>query len=357
MGAIQNLIDMLKTLQKEQILDIIFAILVYFLFRFASKNLACLTIKILKPKIKKKSEIKQTAWYKPFVALYILLGAYIGIMILKKPLNINQTFMQYVNKIVKIVLILIFANGLSNNLTITSQIVNKMKDKMSPNLEDNTFKFVLKVLRVIIYIIAIFLIVSELGYNLSGLAAGLGIGGVVLTLAAQDLAKNIFGGLAIILDRPFQVGDWIEFNEFQGIVEDITFRSTRVRTFENSVVNIPNANLANGSIINWSRMEQRRNKVNLCIKLDTPMEKLLIVQKRIKEMLMQHDEVIDDTIIVKYDEITDNGINLMVYGYTNSVDYASFLGEKEKINLKILQILREENVELAYDTKSIVIEK
>ena len=74
-------------------------------------------------------------------------------------------------------------------------------------------------------------------------------------------------------------------------------------------------------------------------------------------MLMQHDEVIDDTIIVKYDEITDNGINLMVYGYTNSVDYASFLGEKEKINLKILQILREENVELAYDTKSIVIEK
>ena len=79
-------------------------------------------------------------------------------------------------------------------------------------------------------------------------------------------------------------------------------------------------------------MEKRRNKVNLCLEIDTPLEKVIKVQNRIKEMLKQHDDVIDDTIIVRFDNITDNGINLLVLSYTNSVSYASFLEEKEKIN-------------------------
>ena len=137
-----------------------------------------------------------------------------------------------------------------------------------------------------------------LGINLNGLVAGLGLGSVVITLAAQDTAKNIFGGLVIFLDKPFIVGDWIEVQDYEGTVEDITFRSTRVRTFENSLVNIPNAVISNESIINWSRMERRRNKVNLCLELDTPLEKVQIIQDRIKEMLKQHDDVIDETIIV-----------------------------------------------------------
>ena len=79
-----------------------------------------------------------------------------------------------------------------------------------------------------------------------------------------------------------------------------------------------------------------------------------MVQHRIKDMWKQHDDVIDETIIVRFDNITDNGINLMVCSYTNSIDYASFLEEKEKINYKIMQILREERVELAYDTKTVI---
>ena len=102
-------------------------------------------------------------------------------------------------------------------------------------------------------------------------------------------------------------------------------------------------------------MEKRRNKVNLCLEIDTPLEKVIKVQNRIKEMLKQHDDVIDDTIIVRFDNITDNGINLLVLSYTNSVSYASFLEEKEKINFKIMQILKEENVELAYDTKTVYV--
>ncbi|MCI8411838.1 MAG: mechanosensitive ion channel family protein, partial [Clostridia bacterium] len=192
-------------------------------------------------------------------------------------------------------------------------------------------------------------------FNLNGLVAGLGIGGVIVTLAAQDTAKNLFGGLVIFLDKPFVVGDWIEMPPFEGTVEDITFRSTRIRTFENSLVNIPNSIISNSSIINWSKMEKRRYKTNLCIQIDTPLEKLERFKLKIQEMLQEKEGILDDSIIVKFDTIADNGINILICSYTDSVDYTSYITERENINYKIMKILREENIELVYDTKTVYV--
>ena len=357
MENINNFVETVKTIQMSQVVDVIIAILVYILFRCLSKSLAYMTVRIFKPKAKNKKEIRNNAFYNPLKIFYVILGIYLAIAFLRKPLGINEWLNHKINMLFKISIIILTANGIANSLTTNNKNINKLKERMNPEVEDSMFKFILKGIRIIIYVIAGFMVITELGFNLNGLVAGLGIGSVVITLAAQDTAKNLFGGLVIFLDKPFVVGDWISVDKYEGTVEDITFRSTRVRTFENSVVNIPNAVIANDSIINLSRMEKRRNKVNLCLELDTPLEKVQIVQQRIKEMLMQHDDVIDDTIIVRFDNITDNGINLMVYSYTNSIDYASFLEEKEKINFKIMQILKEENVELAYDTKTVLVKK
>lgn len=355
MENIKSFIEAIKTIQMSQIIDIVIAILVYILFRCLSKSLAYITVKIFKPKSKNKKEIRNNAFYKPLKTFYVILGLYLAILLIRKPLEINAWINSLTDKLFKISIIILVANGIANSLTTNNKSINRLKERMNPEVEDSMFKFILKAIRIIIYVIAGFMVSTELEFNLNGLVAGLGIGSVVITLAAQDTAKNLFGGLVIFLDKPFIVGDWIQVDKYEGTVEDITFRSTRVRTFENSVVNIPNAVIANDSIINWSRMEKRRNKVNLCLELDTPLEKVQKVQQRIKEMLKQHDDVIDDTIIVRFDNITDNGINLLVCSYTNSVDYASFLEEKEKINLKIMQILKEENVELAYDTKTVFV--
>lgn len=357
MENIKNFVEAVKTIQMSQVIDIIIAILIYILFRCLSKSLAYMTVKIFKPKSKNKKEIKNNAFYNPLKIFYVILGIYLAIVFLRKPLGINNWINSKTDELFKISIIILLANGIANSLTTNSKTMSRLKEKMNPEVEDSMFKFILKAIRALIYIIAGFLVITELGFNLNGLVAGLGLGSVVITLAAQDTAKNLFGGLVIFLDKPFVVGDWIEVDKYEGTVEDITFRSTRVRTFENSVVNIPNAVIANDSIINWSRMEKRRNKVNLCLDLDTPLEKVQVIQQRIKDMLMQHDDVIDDTIIVRFDNITDNGINLLVCSYTNSIDYTSFLKEKEKINFKIMQILKEENVELAYDTKTVFLKK
>lgn len=349
----KQIVEYISSISSIQIVDIVVAICIIILFRIFSSNMAYAIIRMFKFKTKNKNKIKESAFYNPLRIFFVILGFYIAILFLKQPLKLSNEVMEVVTRIFKIVSIIAFAKGLATSFTPKSSLAKKMRIRMEKSEEDTTFDFMLKVIRMLIYVVASFIVITLLGVNLNGLVAGLGIGGVIITLAAQDTAKNLFGGLVIFLDKPFTVGDWIEMSPFEGTVEDITFRSTRVRTFENSVVNIPNSVISNSSIINWSKMEKRRYKTNLCIQLDTPLEKLERFQSRVKEMLQEREAIYDDSIIVKFDEIKDNGINILICSYTDSVDYPSYLAEKENINNKIMRILREENIELAYDTKTI----
>lgn len=335
-----------------QLLEIAFALCVIILFKVLSPSISYIIIRMFKIKTKNKKEIKESAFYTPLKVFISILGFYIAILYLKQPLQISEKIMAYITIGFKIISVMAFAKGLAASFMPKSSLVKKMKQKANRKADDTMFDFFLKGFRVLIYVAAGFIVLALLGINLNGLVAGLGIGGVIVTLAAQDTAKNLFGGLVIFLDKPFNVGDWVEMTPFEGIVEDITFRSTRIRTFENSVVNVPNSVISNTSIINWSKMEQRRYKINLLMRLDTPLEKLQVFKTRVCEMLQSRDNIQDDSIIVKYDEIKENGINVLIISYTDSVDYESYLSERENINYKIMKILREENIKLA-DTQTI----
>lgn len=338
-----------------QVVDLLIAIGIILFFRIFSSSFSYIIIRMFKIKEKKSKSIKESAFYNPLKIFFVILGFYLAIVFLKVPLNITDDIMFVVYKAFIIISTIAFAKGLAASFTPKSSLYEKIKEKTSKDIEDSMFDFILKIIRVVIYIIAGFIVITALGINLNGLVAGLGIGGVILTLAAQDTAKNIFAGLIVFLDKPFIVGDWIQVDKFEGTVEDITFRSTRVRTFENSLVNIPNAIIANASIINWSKMEKRRYRTNLCIELDTPLEKLEKFKQRVEDMLQTRDAIYDDSIVVKFDNITDNGLNVLISSYTHSVDFNSYLAEKEDINYKIMKILQEENIGLAYDTKTVYV--
>lgn len=326
-------------------------------FRIFSSSIAYIIIRMFKFKSKNARKVKESAFYNPLRVFFIILGFYIAVLFLKQPLKLSDEVMLVANKAFQIISILAFSKALAGSFTPKSSLVLKIKQKTGKNADDTMINFLIKGVRVIIYIIAGFLVLTQLGINLNGLVAGLGIGGVIVTLAAQDTAKNLFGGLVIFLDKPFTVGDWIQMDTFEGTVEDITFRSTRVRTFENSIVNIPNSIISNSSIINWSKMEKRRYKLNLCIELDTPLDKLEKCKIRIHDMLQEKEGIYDESIIVKFDSIKDNGINILVCSYTDSVDYNSYLSEIENINYKIMKILKEEGIALAYDTKTVYMKK
>ena len=351
----EQLVDFWNRLTSIEVVDIIIAIGIIVLFRIFSGTFSYMIIKIFKIKSKKAKEIKESAFFKPLKIFFIILGIYIAIVFLRVPLQINEQVMDIVTKAFKIISVIEIAVGLANSFTDKTILGKKLRKSLNQKMDDTVFEFVLKIVRVIIYIIAIFLVLTILEINLTGLIAGLGLGGVIVTLAAQDTAKNLFGGAMIFIDKPFVVGDWIEMDNYEGTIEDITFRTTRIRTFENALVNIPNAIIADASVTNWSKMEKRRYKTNLCVELDTPLEKLDLLKTRIEKMLQERESVYDDSIIVRFDQITDNGINILIYTYTNSVDYASYLKEVEDINVKIMKILNEENIELAYDTKTVYV--
>ena len=347
--------DFINYITSIQIVDILIALFIIIFFKIFSSTFSYIIVKMFKFKTKNKAHIKENAFYNPLRIFFTILGVYLGILFLKKPLNITNEIMSIITKIFEIIVTFAFAKGLASSFRTSSSLVKRLRKTLNTKLDDNMFEFMLKVVRVIIYVIAVFIVIAILGINLNGLVAGLGIGGIIVTLAAQDTAKNLFGGLIIFIDKPFNVGDWVQFNNFEGTIEDITFRSTRIRTFENSVVNVPNSIISEASVTNWSKMEKRRYKTNLCVESNTTLEKLQKFETRIREMLQAREAIYDDSIIVKFDQITQNGINILVYTYTDSVDYESYLAEVENINLKIMKILKEEDIKLAYESRNVYI--
>ncbi len=352
----EQVVDFINNINQETIISIMIAIAIIILFKLFSSTIAYFIIRIFKfnaRKSKISKEIKESAFYKPLTIFFFICGIYLSIIYLEKPLNISLEIMNIVTSIFKVVSIIAFTKALASSFTDESTLVKKIKKKYKKEDEDTMFSFVLKFVRVIIYIIGVFIVVIVLGFDITGLVAGLGLGGVIITLAAQDTAKNLFGGAVIFLDKPFSVGDWIQVDSYEGTVEDITFRSTRIRTFENSVVNIPNANISNTSVINWSKMEKRRYKTNISVALNTPLEKLEIFKSKVEDMLKQRESIFEDSIIVKFDDIKSNSLNILIYSFADCIDYVGFLTEKENINYKIMKILQEENIKIACDEKVI----
>ncbi|MFP3359363.1 mechanosensitive ion channel family protein, partial [Planococcus sp. SIMBA_143] len=126
--------------------------------------------------------------------------------------------------------------------------------KYNVKIDHILIPFFSKALRLIIVAIGISVIAQEFEYDINGFVAGLGIGGLAFALAAKDALANLFGGIIIITEKPFTIGDWIKTPSVEGTIEDISFRSTKVRTFAQALVTVPNATLSNEAITNWSKM-------------------------------------------------------------------------------------------------------
>lgn len=349
MNNINWLKDYISNFTTQTIIELILAVGIIILFNICSPSIAYIITKILKRK-PKKGETKNHKLYINLKRLIKIIGIYIAIMFVKDTLLLNETIILIVRRIFRIIIIYMLANVICECITLDS-----LKRLRGNDTKDGVSNFVIKIIKGLIYIVATFIVILELGYDLSGLITGLGLGSVVITLAAQNIAKDIIGGFVIFTDKPFKVGDWIQFGEYEGTVEEITFRSTRIRTFENSIVNVPNAIISNASIINCSKIEKRRYKINLGLELETPLNTVKVIEEKIRTMLKEKENVMDDSVIVRFDKITDNSINLLIYAFTNSSDNESFLREKEHINYKIMQILESERVGLAYDTKTVFI--
>lgn len=338
MKFIQNIIHEIQT---KDILELIIAISIIIIFFLGSSLLSKLFCKILKIR---KDKLKQNEIYKNMKVILKILGIYVGIMFLQLPYE----FTNILTKITKIIMIILITKLLADCVSPKMKLMKYvLKNDSKAN---SSFNFIIKVIKGLIYTIGIFIIISELGYDISGIITGLGLSGVVIALAAQDIAKNLFAGFAILSDKTFLVGDYIEVDNYAGTIEDIRIRTTRIRTTENTLITIPNSVLADGKVINWSKNVKRRYEFNLRFKLNSNVTLLKEISNRIKFVLKTNKDIIQDNINVNFTNIAEDAIVLNVYFYTNIVDYTEYLAFKSDINIMILGMLEKENIELVAPT-------
>ncbi len=353
MTHINQIIAFFQNLTLKNLIDFCIFLGIVIIFQLLSSSFAYIVIKMFKFRIKDKNRIKKYGFYKPLKAFFIFLGVYIGLKIFDLPQNIFTI----ITKIFRICIILSITKGFLNLCDPKSESFADLRQKINFNGNDTTINFFSKILKGLIYILSGFVLITELGYNLGGLAAGLGISSVVIALAAQDIAKSFLAGLSIISDRPFEIGDYIMVDNYAGTVEDITFRTTRIRNIENQIVVFPNSILTSANIINVTQMKKRRYYLMLTFELNTPLEKIKTYVENVRELLINNNNVENETIKVFFNTISDNGINVSIDFYTFITEYIDYLKFKEEINYIVLDMANKQGITLAYPSQSIYIEK
>ncbi|MBU0632035.1 mechanosensitive ion channel family protein [bacterium] len=214
-----------------------------------------------------------------------------------------------------------------------------------------------KFVKIIIGIVSIIFFLDLWGYNVNGLVASLGLVGMAVALAAQDTTKNIFGALMIFADTPFKVGDWIQTPQTEGFIEEIGMRSTKVRTFEDALVSVPNGIVANASIINWSAMTKRRIKFYLSLTYSTTPAQMKNILKEMRELLQNDPDIDQKTIFVNFTDYNSSSLDVFCYFFTKSTVWGEYLSVKERINLEFMQIVHNNGASFAFPSQSIYIEK
>jgi len=221
------------------------------------------------------------------------------------------------------------------------------------SLIDKTFVQMIRMFaRILVLLVGgIYLVRAVSGKPMSTLIAGLGIGGLAVALASQDTLKNFFGSVMIILDKPFKIGDRVVTQGYDGVVEQIGFRSTRVRTLTGHQVTVPNEKMATTSVENIGRRPSIRRLTNITVTYDTPPEKVEKAVAIIREILENHEGMDPDfPPRVYFNEFNDTSLNIMMIYWYFPPNYWDFLDLSERVNLKIMRAFEAEGIEFAFPT-------
>lgn len=245
---------------------------------------------------------------------------------------------------------------LSRSLEPIRSVSDKLENMFTPTM----VRWLFNVAKVIIMVLATVIILEIWGINVGALLAGLGIFGAAVALGAQDVFKNLFAGITVITEKKFQPGDWIKIDGIvEGTVEDIGFRSTSIRRFDKAPVQVPNALLSNAPIINFSRMSHRRIYWKIGVEYRTTVEQLATIRAEIVNYLESNDDFDKNvTTLVFTDSFGPSSIDIMIYCFTKTTNWAEWLEIKEKFAFEIKDIIENRaKTAFAFPSQSIYIEQ
>jgi len=283
---------------------------------------------------------------------------FLGIVVAAAVLNPPQVAPEYRRLFVaayQSIFILLISWAVVRLVDLLNVAMMKYAEKTPSKLDDQLIPLIARTLKVLVLVVAVSLILQSLGYSVTGLLTGLGLGGAALAFAAKDTLSNFFGAVQIFIDRPFMVGDWIEAGEIEGTVEDIKLRSTRIRTFAKTLISIPNNLLANMAVNNWSAMPIRRVKQMIGVSYSTTSEQMRKAVEGIRKILAEHPGVDQSFYLVYFRDFSASSLDIFVYYFTRSTVWAEYLDVRQDVNLKIMEYLESIGVEIAFPSQSIYV--
>jgi len=221
-------------------------------------------------------------------------------------------------------------------------------------LDDQLVPLARRALKIFIVSIGTVFVLQNLNYDVASLIAGLGIGGLAFALAAKDTIANLFGSATIFASRPFQIGDWVVIGgSTEGVVESVGFRSTRVRTFYNSLISIPNAKVADAVVDNYGAREVRRFKTTLGLTYDTTTEQVQAFVEGIRAILKNNPSIRQDAFEVHFNSFGDSSLNILVYSFLKVPDWSTELREKHNLMLEFMRLADHLGVSFAFPTQTL----
>ncbi|MGA1932776.1 mechanosensitive ion channel family protein [Arcobacter sp. YIC-464] len=314
----------------------------------------------------------------PLIYALYLLAIQISIYILVKDPILIEKIIPWINTLYMALLTWGLYAILNNSINYYAQ---NLLEKY-PNVRKEMIVFILRIIKIILVLLVILFLFSQLGIDIKAIAASLGVGGIAIALASKDTLTNFFGSLSIMTDNSFSQGDWIKTGDIEGTVVDIRMRTTRIRTFDNAMITVPNSQLANTHIMNWSKRRiGRRIKMSIGITYESRMEDVIQLREDIYEMLSNHPGIatsknaqltstrkfeaikredlqgVKRTLLVFIDEFGPSSVNILVYCFSKSPDWEEWLTVKEDVLVKISQLTKKNNCEFAYPTQALWLKK
>jgi small-conductance mechanosensitive channel len=269
-------------------------------------------------------------------------------------ISIPQFFYEYLPSIIFVLTIYYIAKIIQVLIDYWTHKLAVEKEE-ALKIDSSSAKFLRRILKGVLWMITIILILQNLGYNISTIVAGLGIGGIAIAFALQNILEDIFASFSIHFDKPFQIGDFIVMGEEKGTVKSIGMKSTRLQSLQGEELIISNRELTEARVHNFKRMEKRRIVFNLGVAYETPTKKL----KKIPDIIRKIGDKIDLVEIDRtyFKEFADFSLNFEIVYFLNSIDFDVFVKTREKINIAIKEVFEKEGIEMAYPTQTVFVKK
>jgi MscS family membrane protein len=236
-------------------------------------------------------------------------------------------------------------------------ILKSKAEETSNKMDDQLIPFVMEIIKFIIYVFAAFIILGNvLGINVTALITGLGIGGIALAMASKESLENLLGSFTIFLDRPFTVGDVVKVGAVTGLVEKVGFRSTRIKTFDKSIVTVPNKKMVDAELDNLGMRPVRRVKFYVGLTYSTTTEQIKNIVQETQKMINDHPQTNDEGR-VRFQEFGASSLDILVLYYVNSPTWEDLIDTKEDINYKIMDIVKKHNSDFAFPSTSVYLQQ